>query len=575
MAASSHIRVAIHSPNPVCCWCSARQTTSELLRHKKPSAKRCITQGYVKKKAEAEERWQAKARDIKEGKKKSMLSILEGRGLINAISGKRNTLDRLMTDKRIGAYVGIDPTAPSLHVGHLLPLMSLFWLYVHGYHSVSLLGGATAKVGDPTGRTTSREKQQSSVQKINMVSMHYQLKKLWVNVEQQTRKYGYVWEWAWHRELVNNNAWMNKLPIMEVLQLLGAGVRLGPMLGRDTVRNKMETGDGMSFAEFTYPLLQAWDWWHMYQTKGIQVQIGGSDQFGNIIAGGDAIKFISKNHHDPKVRRTLCLPDEPFGFTVPLLTTTSGAKFGKSAGNAVWLDKDMTSTFNLYQFFLRTADGDVERYLKLFTFIPLSQIDNIVQDHIKDPSKRKAQHVLARELVELIHGEREAKETESQHRLLFRSSSHAASTDPTDSEVDVSPSLNPQAAQTAQNNAPSPNVTLPESLVIDQPIARVLHSAGLVSSRSEGHRLAQKQGAYIGSKAGNTGRMGDDLSFTPVKLLDPKHTKDYILEGNVLILRVGKWKVKIVQIVSDDEFERSGLDAPGWREDQMTPRKNR
>ena len=139
-----------------------------------------------------------------------------------------------MTEKRVGAYVGVDPTAPSLHAGHLLPLMSLFWMYVHGYHSVSLLGGATVKIGDPTDRLTTRERQQSSVRTENMVKIHYQLKKLWVNVEAYGRKYGYNWEWAWKRELVNNNSWMNKLPLMEVLQVLGPGMRLGPMLARDT-----------------------------------------------------------------------------------------------------------------------------------------------------------------------------------------------------------------------------------------------------------------------------------------------------------------------------------------------------
>jgi tyrosyl-tRNA synthetase len=143
-------------------------------------------------------------------------------------------LDKLLTNKRIGAYVGVDPTAASLHVGHLLPLMSLFWLYINGYHAVSLLGGATAKIGDPTGRTTNREVQKSSIRTANMTNMHYQMKKLWVNVEQYGKKYGYNWEWAWKRELVNNNTWMNKLPIMEVLQMLGPGMRIGTMLGRDT-----------------------------------------------------------------------------------------------------------------------------------------------------------------------------------------------------------------------------------------------------------------------------------------------------------------------------------------------------
>lgn len=139
-----------------------------------------------------------------------------------------------MITKRIGAYVGIDPTASSLHVGHLLPLMSLFWMYVHGYHTVTLLGGATSKIGDPTDRLTSREKQHSSIRAMNMANIHFQLKKLWVNAETYGRKYGYEWDWAWHRELVNNNAWMNKLPIMDVLQVLGPGMRMGAMLSRQT-----------------------------------------------------------------------------------------------------------------------------------------------------------------------------------------------------------------------------------------------------------------------------------------------------------------------------------------------------
>jgi len=139
-----------------------------------------------------------------------------------------------MTGTRVGAYVGIDPTASSLHVGHLLPLMSLFWMYVHGYHTVSLLGGATSKIGDPTDRLTTRKQEHSSTRTANMMSMHFQLKKLWVNVEAYGRKYGYEHEWAWHRELVNNNAWWNKLPMLEVLQILGPGMRLGSMLARDT-----------------------------------------------------------------------------------------------------------------------------------------------------------------------------------------------------------------------------------------------------------------------------------------------------------------------------------------------------
>ncbi|KAI9778631.1 MAG: tyrosyl-tRNA synthetase [Candelina submexicana] len=573
------LKTVARSEGYICYRCATRLALSKTSNCTRPASRRWISTGYLKKQAEAEKVWQKQAEVIKAGKQESFFSMLEKRGLVNSIAGDRHALEQLMTSKRIGAYVGIDPTASSMHIGHMLPLMTLFWLYIHGYHSVSLvrippngLGGATATVGDPSGRTTSREVQGSSVRKANMVSMHYQLKRLWANVEQLSRKYGYQWEWAWHRELVNNNAWINKLPILKVLQLLGPGVKLGTMLGRDTVRNKMDKGDGMSFAEFTYPLLQSWDWWHMYQTKGIQVQIGGSDQFGNIVAGIDAIKHIAKNHPDPDIRqdqedRSLT----PYGITVPLLTTASGEKFGKSAGNAIWLDKEMTSSFDLYQFFLRSADADVERYLKLFTFIPIPRIEGIIAEHMQHPHERKAQHILARDFVELVHGEEEAKDAKARHQLLFPSRSAPVRAEAP--KGDWSNPLNPHAPQTTQNNAPSANVTLPASLVYDQPIARVLYHAGLVSSKGEGHRLAQNQGAYVGSRPAGGGGMPDELKFSPVKLWDPKLTQDYIVDGDLLILRVGKWKVKIVKILSDEEFVKLGLDAPGWKEVQRLLRK--
>ncbi|KAI9674867.1 MAG: tyrosyl-tRNA synthetase [Trizodia sp. TS-e1964] len=540
-----------------------------------------IGQKYLAKLDQAEKEWQAQAVLIRQGKKESMLSILESRGLVDTIAGDRNKLDQLFTSKRIGAYVGIDPTAPSLHVGHLLPLMSLFWLYVHGYQTVSLLGGATASIGDPTGRTKSRAKEVSSLRKAHMVSMHYQLKKLWRTAESYGNKHGYRWEWAWRRGIENNSTWLNKIPVMDFLKILGSGIRIGTMLGRDTyacpflivsqlkiyqliivvfsrnsVRNRLEKGDGMSLAEFTYPTLQAWDWWHLYKTRNIQIQIGGSDQFGNIIAGMDAIKHIQPPESEDMA---------PLGFTSPLLTTSSGEKFGKSAGNAIWLDKEMTSSFDLYQFFLRTTDADVSRYLKMFTFLPIPQIDALVEEHMKTPEQRKAQHVLAREVIWLVHGERESKDAEKQHRTMFGSKSIPASllnqSDP------VEDPNAPGYVPTTHLNAPAMHIKLPRSLVINQSIPRILFSAGLVASRSKGQQVTASQGAYIGSRADSKGSMSDDLTFTPVKLWNPAKTESYIIDNDLLILRVGKWKVKIIKIISDEEFEQLGLSAPGWKED--------
>lgn len=268
----------------------------------------------------------------------------------------RKTLNQVLTHKRIGAYCGVDPTAASLHVGHMLPFMVIFWMYLHGFPAYTVLGGGTAKIGDPTGRTTAREKQHSSIRKANMGQMHVQLKKLWVGVERMGRKHGYVREWAWRRALVNNSEWLHKIDIVEFLRVIGTGFRLGPMLSRDTVKLRQESGDGMSFAEFSYPVIQAWDFWHLFHRNGVQLQVGGQDQFGNIVAGIDAVNHIRSTIADPAVvdkvvdrkKPSTDYLKAPYGLTVPLLTTSSGAKFGKSAGNAIWLNPEMTSSFDLY-----------------------------------------------------------------------------------------------------------------------------------------------------------------------------------------------------------------------------------
>lgn len=187
-----------------------------------------------------------------------------------------------------------------------------------------------------------------------------------------------------------------------------------------------------------------------------------------------------------------------------------------------------------------------------------------MHEHAKEPSKRHAQHALARDVVEMIHGEDEAKTAEANHRMLF--AARSGQEKPAPIGGDLSNSLNEKAPQTNSSNMPTVSMVLPHSLVYHRPIARILHSAGLVSSKSEGHRLAANQGAYIGSRADGTGRMREDLTFTPVTLFAPYRTKDYIIDGDLLILRVGKWKLKVVKIVSDEEFERRGLTAPGWEE---------
>ncbi|KAL9110569.1 MAG: hypothetical protein Q9227_004927 [Pyrenula ochraceoflavens] len=570
--------------------------------------RRWITQNHIRNIRAAEEDWETRAKDIRGGKKKSMLKILEERGLINQIVGSRENLDLVMTERRTGAYAGVDPTAPSLHIGHMVPFMALAWMYIHGYGATFLIGGSTAVIGDPTGRKSPREALRSIERKANIANIHMQLKRLGVHIESTAKRYGYHPEWAWKRALENNNIWWGKVSFYEVIRTMGPVVRLGPLLGRDTVKNRMETNEGMSFGEFCYPLMQAWDWWHLYQ-KGCQLQIGGADQFGNILAGADAVSRIAKvkefgiatdarlgheaaGSNERMAQRVASLrktkpkiiPDDPMGFTTPLLTNSANEKFGKSLGNAIWLDQDMTSSFDLYQFFLKTADADVERYLKMFTFMPLTEIEQTMVKQHADPSTRVAQHKLAFEFVFLAHGTLSARQAEEQHRQAFKKditvqglmegavtpSGTAHSGKSNDKEVPPggwNPSVNKYALPTTANTAQPTRTTLPRSLVIGQPFNRVLWSAGLVASKSEGARLIQSKGAHVGSKYGQDREMGDNLSFTAITTTGAEATVNYLIDDALLILRIGKWKMRIISVVSDEEFEEKGLSCPGWAQE--------
>ena len=380
------------------------------------------------------------------------------------------------------------------------------------------------------------------------------------------------------------------------------------------VKTRLESGAGMSFSEFCYPLLQAWDWWHLYHTNGIQLQVGGSDQYGNIIAGMDAINHINKNHYNPihRVKQNEESFAKPMGFTVPLLTTSSGEKFGKSAGNAVWLDKEQTSCFDLYQYFLRTPDTDVERYLKLFTFLPLTDVSSLVTTHMEAPHKRVAQHKLAYEVLCLVHGDKDARTARDQHAAVFEKASvstllgsatssspsstyepahpknygplpgpSGSHTPPKSLPTDISSSLNIHAPQSNAFNTPLSHTVLPISLVKDMPIARVLYSAGLVTSRSEGHRLILKRGAYVANRPDRKkGGMPDQVDYVPIDNWKPEETMSYMIPSSSeeptatenaddkpigsFIFRIGKWKVRIVRIIPDSLFIKQGLTCPGW-----------
>ncbi|KAI1774527.1 hypothetical protein F4818DRAFT_65070 [Hypoxylon cercidicola] len=540
---------ASRSPLTLCRRCLLRSIAArgQQTRH--------ISMSFLQKQKEAETKWDERAKLIEEGKIPHLWDTFKDRGYVKDIAGTEDQIRELMKQKRIGAYVGIDPTAPSLHVGHLLPLMPLFWMYMNGYRTVSVIGGATGRIGDPTDRLQSREPINKSDITMNITKIHYQLKRIWLNVEEQAKRYGYEKDpRIWSRAIFNNSQWYASLSFVEVVSRLFKGLRLGPMLSRETVKRKMEKGDGMSLDEFIYPLMQAWDWWHMFRKLGVRMQIGGSDQYGNIISGIESVKYLRDTEPDPAEKLPDDLAHTPVGFTVPLLTDSSGAKFGKSSGNAVWLDQFMTSTFDLYGYFMRRPDADVENLLKLFTFLPLDVVSNIMEKHVQDPPKRHAQHALAYEVVALIHGLKEATMVQNQHKGLFSKGA--------DSELSSFPTDGPPTANLA--SAFRIDIKLPESLIMGKSISRILFAAGLADSVTDATRLTQHQGAYIGGAPGqpaatNRGMSTGELTFTPIKNWFTRDTKNFLVDGKLLILRRGKHFIRVVEMVSDKEWEASGM----------------
>ena len=329
----------------------------------------------------------------------------------------------------------------------------------------------------------------------------------------------------------------------------------------------MTEGDGMSFAEFTYPLIQGWDFWQLYSKNGVQMQIGGSDQYGNIVSGIDIVKTIRETETADHLRIPSDWTHEPVGFTVPLLTDSSGAKFGKSAGNAIWLDHAMTSPFEFYGYFVSRPDEDVERLLKLFTFLPLSDISTLMQLHKEDLPRRVAQHVLAFEVTSVVHGPEVALREQMQHQLMFGKAPIELPEGMVTSAKGVKPAgFKPvDGLRTTANEATQDTMKLPESLVNGKSVARILFACGLASSVTEGTRLVQQGGAYVAASPGpHMQRLTPgSLDWTPVKTWFPSDTQRFLIDNKLLILRRGKSNVRIIEMVDDLEWKESGMTYPG------------
>ncbi|XP_047595479.1 tyrosine--tRNA ligase, mitochondrial [Lutra lutra] len=340
-----------------------------------------------------------------------LLAMQKARGLFKEFFPERGTKIELpeLFDRGTGnfpqtIYCGFDPTADSLHVGHLLALLGLFHFQRVGHNVIALVGGATARLGDPSGRTKEREALEPERVRSNARALRQGLEAMVAN-HQQLFANGRTWG---SFTVLDNAAWYQKQHLVDFLTAVGGHFRMGTLLSRQSVQTRLKSPEGMSLAEFLYQVLQAYDFYYLFKHYGCRVQLGGSDQLGNIVSG---YEFIHK-----------LTGEDVFGITVPLITSTTGAKLGKSAGNAVWLSREKTSPFELYQFFVRQQDDLVERYLKLFTFLPLPEIDHIMQLHVKEPEKRGPQKRLAAEVTKLVHGQEGLDSAKRCTQALYHSS---------------------------------------------------------------------------------------------------------------------------------------------------------
>ncbi|MCP3741131.1 tyrosine--tRNA ligase [Rossellomorea sp. BNER] len=288
-------------------------------------------------------------------------------------------LSKLLDNEKISIYCGIDPTADSMHIGHLLPFLTLRRFQKHGHRPLVLVGGATGLIGDPSGKNEERKLQTIETIQYNVESIKGQL----------TRIFDFQGENG--AQMVNNFDWIGPMSIVSFLRDFGKHVGVNYMLAKDTIASRLETG--ISYTEFTYTILQAIDFNHLYENYNCKLQIGGSDQWGNITTGLELI------------RRTREEEAKAFGLTIPLVTKADGTKFGKTESGAIWLDPEKTSPYEFYQFWINTADADVVKYLKYFTFLSKEEIESLQQAVENEPHLRKAQKVLAEEMTRLIHGE--------------------------------------------------------------------------------------------------------------------------------------------------------------------------
>jgi tyrosyl-tRNA synthetase len=416
----------------------------------------------------------------------------EWRGIVH--SSTEGTRELLARDK-VTCYIGFDPTASSLHVGSLLPMMALARLQRHGHAPIAIVGGGTGLIGDPSGRSQERTLLSHDEVAHNLEGIRRQLSRF-LDFESATNR----------AHIINNGDWLERLNLMEFLRDVGKHFTVNYMLAKESVKRRVETEDGISFTEFTYLIMQAYDYLTLYDRYQCRLQLGGSDQWGNIVAGCDLIRKLRGG--------------QAYGLVLPLVTTAAGTKFGKTETGTIWLDAERTSPYQFYQFWLNVDDRDAIVYLKYFTFLSREEITELEHATEQAPQKREAQRRLAQEVTRLVHGQEELERAERGATLLF------------DKNVTKLPV---ESILAVAGDVPFSSVSVQQLAGEGLLLVELLASAGVTPSKSEATRLIRSGGIYVNNER---------VSNEKLRL-----TRDQAVGGELFLIRKGAKQNFLIRIV--------------------------
>ena len=425
----------------------------------------------------------------------NVFKTLRDRGLLDACTSEALVDQATLLPVRV--YCGFDPTADSLHIGNLLGIIVLSWFQKHGHTPVALIGGATGRVGDPSGKSSERPVLDDSTVDSNSRAIEHTIRSILSN-EMQTGESLIV---------VNNLEWYSRMSFLDFLRDVGKFSRVGTMLAKDSVKSRLASESGISFTEFSYQLLQGYDFVHLFRHHGVSVQVGGSDQWGNITCGTDLIRRL-----EPTASVS--------GMTFPLLLKSDGTKFGKSEQGAIWISAERLSPYKFYQYFLGVEDADVIRLMKMLTFLPLSRISEIERE--MDSSEyvvNTAQRQLAEELTRYVHGVQGLREAQAATKVLRPGM---------DTELDAT------ALRSMVGLVPSAQLTTAE--VIGESLVNLVVKVGLQPSKGATKRMIQGGGLRM-----NNNKVTDDEKVV---------TKDDLVDGSLMLLSCGKKNKLLLNVLN-------------------------